>query len=332
MDRLGFRATPSLTYIDQIPRFNADLENPDGSASGPAGGQDWDGRSSSIADQALRVLTTRYEMANENEDALIRRVRARPDLATAYRQTFGPDIFDEPHDAFRATGSALEAFILEDPSFHPYTSKYDFYSRGLASLTPQETRGMAIFNDTERANCVQCHTAGLGPARGGGTTSGQFSDFFLRNHGTPRNPAIDYRDIGGRDLGLCGPLRTDLSPTKSANNIRYCGMFATSTLRNTATRKVFFHNGVFRSLRDVIEFYITRDITPRRWFHAHDGDLPYDDLPPDIRRNVDRADMPFAAQHPGARPVIAEPQVDDLVAFLKTLTDGYDPKTGKTAP
>jgi len=320
MNTPGFRATPSLTYIDQAPPFRTDLENPDGTASGPGGGLDWDGRSNTIAQQALRVLTTSYEMANSSEAALVQRVKANPETARAFQKIFGPTLFQHPHQAFEAIGTTLEAFIREDPSFHPYTSKYDAYTRGTATLTRQEERGMAIFNDAERANCASCHTAGQGPGRDG-LSSGQFTDFFFRNLATPRNPTIDTTAIGGQDLGLCGPLRTDLTPQKSPANTRYCGLFATPTLRNVATRHVFMHNGAFHSLRDVVEFYLTRDITPGRWYPSG----TYDDLPPEDRQFVDRTDMPFTTQHPDAKPAISEQDVNDLLAFLETLTDGYRP-------
>ena len=95
-------------------------------------------------------------------------------------------------------------------------------------------------------------------ARGKDGTPPQFTDYGLVALGVPRNTAIPANsDPSFVDLGLCGPLRTDLR-----DRAVYCGRFKTPSLRNTATRRVFFHNGVFHSLRQVIEFYVQRDTNP----------------------------------------------------------------------
>lgn len=331
LDRHGYRAVPSLSYLDEAPSFHTQLTNPDGSATGPGGGFDWDGRMDTIAAQSLSALLTPYEMANDSDTAVVEKIKRDNRYKRLFDDVFGVRIFNSTKDAFKAIGAALESFEREDSSFHPYTSKYDYYVHGLVSLTPQEMRGMAVFNDADRANCAGCHTAGIGPGRDGAYSSGQFTDFFYRNLGTPRNTDINYDAFSGFDLGLCGPLRTDLLESVNPNNRKYCGMFATPTLRNVATRHVYFHNGSFRSLREVVEFYITRDITPQRWYHAKEYG-PYDDFPRNMQSLVDRDDMPFASEKPGGKPVISESQVDDLVAFLKTLTDGYNIKDRELHP
>lgn len=74
----------------------------------------------------------------------------------------------------------------------------------------------------------------------------------------PRNPEIPAnRDPKYFDLGLCGPYRSDL-----AKETGFCGMFKSPTLRNVATRSVFFHNGRFHKLEDVLRFYVERDTKP----------------------------------------------------------------------
>ncbi len=52
---------------------------------------------------------------------------------------------------------------------------------------------------------------------------------------------------------------------------QYCGMFLTPTLRNVAMRHVFFHNGVFTSLQQVMDFYDFRDVDPARGLSAQQG-------------------------------------------------------------
>ncbi|GAA4504675.1 cytochrome-c peroxidase [Gluconacetobacter tumulicola] len=323
LDRAGIRAVPTLTYRDENPDFSVSLENPDESASGPGGGYDWDGRMPSVAAQSASPLTTPFEMANPDLASVRARVRRNPDYVQTFTKLFGADIFATPDRLVQAMGTALAAFQHEDTSFHPYSSKYDFYTRGQATLSAQEQRGMALFNDADRANCASCHTAGQGPGRDGATSVGQFTDFFFKDIGVPANPDNAPAGHRGYDMGLCGPLRADLTLARDPANRAYCGLFMTPTLRNVASRHVFFHNGALKSLRDVVEFYVTRDTDPDRWYGRQDAALPYDGLPPDLRGNVDRADMPFAAQTRGGRPILSEREVDDLVAFLKTLTDGY---------
>jgi cytochrome c peroxidase len=91
------------------------------------------------------------------------------------------------------------------------------------------------------------------------------------------------------------------------------------TLRNVATRRVFFHNGVFHDLRKVVEFYAQRDTRPDRWYASGGRVVPFDDLPPDYRDNVNR-EPPFGGKR-GAASALTSAEVEDLVAFLKTLTD-----------
>ncbi len=123
------------------------------------------------------------------------------------------------------------------------------------------------------------------------------------------------------DLGICGPLRTDI-----AGEAQFCGMFATPTLRNVATRHVFFHNGVFHSLQQVMDFYDFRDIDPGRIYpHAPDGTAEKaNDIPLRYRANIDTTDPPFDRK-PGDKPAMTAQDERDIIAFLQTLTDGYRP-------
>ena len=111
------------------------------------------------------------------------------------------------------------------------------YLRGQVSLTEQEARGMAVFNDPEKGNCAQCHKSAV-------TADGRpplFTDFGYVALGVPRNMAIPANaDPGYFDLGLCGPERRDL-----AGRAEYCGMFKAPTLRNVALQRSFYHNGIF---------------------------------------------------------------------------------------
>jgi cytochrome c peroxidase len=182
-------------------------------------------------------------------------------------------------------------------------------------LTPQEARGLEIFNDPDKGNCAGCHIS----ERGNDGTPPQFSDFGLIALGLPRNPEIPANaDPTYFDLGVCGPLRTDLQ-----DRPEYCGLSRTPTLRNVATRESFFHNGVFHTLRKAVEFYATRDTKPERWYPVSaDGQVhKFDDLPSRYLENLS-VEPPFNRDL-GDPPAMSDAEIDDLVAFLKTLTDGW---------
>jgi cytochrome c peroxidase len=103
-------------------------------------------------------------------------------------------------------------------------------------------------------------------------------------------------------------------------------------LRNVATRSVFFHNGRFHSLDDVLHFYAERDTDPQKWYPKKNGKLvQYDDLPPKYRDNVDKLDPPFLNHKPGEKPPLTEADIQDLIAFMKTLNDGYSANSGGPA-
>lgn len=101
-------------------------------------------------------------------------------------------------------------------------------------------------------------------------------------------------------------------------------MFRTPSLRNVATRKVFFHNGIYRSLNDVLQFYMFRDIKPALIYPraADGGILKFNDLPARYQANVDVTDAPFNRQ-PGDSPPLSDSEIQDVINFLTTLTDGY---------
>jgi cytochrome c peroxidase len=315
----GVRAVPSLMYSQNIPPFSEhafDDEGDDSIDQGPAGGRTWDGRAQSVHDQASLPLLSRLEMANESPDAVAAKVR-RAAYAAQFRETFGDDVFANSALVFKGVVLALETFLETPAEFYPYSSKYDGYLRREVSLTADESRGLAAFNDPAKGNCARCHPSAI---RAGAFP--QFTDFGYAAIGAPRNRAIPANaDPRYYDLGLCGPLRMDLSEKK-----QYCGLFRTPTLRNAALRRVFLHNGVFHRLEDVVRFYAERDLQPQKWYPRAPagGILEYDDLPKEFQRNLDML-APFN-RHPGDPPALTDADIRDIVAFLKTLTDGYQPE------
>jgi cytochrome c peroxidase len=312
MDQRGARAVPSLRYLNAAPAFALNMHFVDGD-TGPGGGFTWDGRAGSLHAQAAIPLLAANEMANTGPVAVVAKLR-RAAYAPQFRAAFGAAIFDQPERAFDAALAALEAFQNTPAEFFPFSSKYDAFLRGDIDLTEQEERGIAIFKDPERGNCASCHTA---VTRGGAPPN--FTDFDYANVGAPRNPEIPANsDPRHFDLGLCGPQRGDL-----ADKTELCGMFRTPSLRNVALRDAFMHNGVLKGLRTVLEFYAQRDTNPERWYPRRiDGGVDKEnDLPPALRGKLN-VEVPFNRK-PGDPPALNDQEIDDLLAFLKTLTDGY---------
>jgi cytochrome c peroxidase len=303
----GFRASPSLRYLTANPVFSF---NKDGTATG---GFNRDGRASSLAEQAQRPFLAPHEMANASKVEVIARLQNAA-YAGQFKQVFGAAIFDNVEQAFDRMTFTLQQFQKEDPAFHPFDSRYDQFLAGKVKLDVTELRGLALFNDPAKGNCAACHSS----ARGADGAPPLFTDFSFDNLGVPRNPRIAATAVPSYfDLGLCGPDRTDL-----ATRADLCGAFKVPTLRNVATRKVFFHNGVFTNLKDVLGFYVRRDTNPEEWYPlAADGDvLKFNDLPPEYRVNVNTTEAPYN-RRPDMAPALTDSEIDDLIKFLGTLSD-----------
>jgi cytochrome c peroxidase len=329
----GFRAVPTLTYKSYVPPYDDSATNPDGvSTNSPGGGFTWDGRADTLAQQVAIPLLSSFEMANTSQAAVVQVVQSAS-YAALFQQAFGSNVFNDTTTAFTDVGLALQEYQLEDPSFNAYTSKYDYavsleLSNGQpVELTAAEYRGYQVYNYT--GNCFACHYNG--PMTGGG--GAQFTDFTYENTGAPRNAKIpaNATKIGlpaYYDLGLCTAVNPDpvnpyLIPHVMPASAALCGLFKTPTLRNVATRNVFFHNGIFTSLAQVIDFYNTRDTDPGKWYPTVNGVVQkYNDLPSALKVNVDQTDIPFGLS-PGDTPYMTTQDEADLLCFLETLTDGY---------
>ena len=355
MKHAGIRAVPSLRYLEHTPTFsigpNQEMADNDpvpletgapaaatqpgttkvstvakadpnsaaraaAEANVPQGGLDWDGRADTFQGQALGPLLDPNEMDNHSAADVLERLK-RTAYAGDLKALFGANIFSQPQLALDEAMFALARFQAEEPSFHPYDSKYDAYLAGKAELSAAEQRGLKLFEEPLKGNCSSCHLDR--PSRDG-IFRPAFTDYQFEALGAPRNRDLAAnRDPDFHDLGLCGPMRKDYT-----NAATYCGLFKTPTLRNVATRKVFFHNGVFRSLDQVLHFYVERETNPAKWYPK----LPnsevdrYDDLPTQYRGNVDVVDAPYDRKQ-GEAPALNDSEIADVIAFLSTLTDGY---------
>jgi cytochrome c peroxidase len=254
-------------------------------------------------------------MANESPAEVFGRLARSPNAAH-FREVFGADALSDPGAAFEQLAAAIAQFQAESPEFHRFDSKYDAFLAGTATLTDAERRGLALFEDPRKGNCAACHPSR--PAADG--TPPLFTDFTYDHVGVPRNARIAANaDPAFFDLGLCGPERRDLAGRRDL-----CGAFKVPTLRNVARTPPYFHNGALGTLGEAVDFYVRRDTEPGLWYRVSAaGVRKFDDLPPELDGAVNTSEVPYDRK-PGDEPALTPAEVDDVVAFLGTLDDGYN--------
>ena len=218
-----------------------------------------------------------------------------------------------------------------------FSSKYDAVQAGKAQLTPQEQQGYELFRG--KAKCNDWHRDG-GPGE-----DPLFTDFTASNIGTPANPDLPYYAEGEPDqfgyvanksgtsfvdLGVGGfianghplsqPSAVDTRWRPLVSQTR--GRFQVPTLRNVDKRpspdfvKAYGHNGYFKSLKEIVHFYNTRDVLPRCGAHdPHEGTTCWP--APETTENMNKSKTGNLG--------LTGQEEDALVAFMQTLTDGYAP-------
>jgi len=302
----GLRTPPAINYLKFNGAFKFDTDGT------PRGGFFWDGRVNTLAEQAKGPFLGPAEMANADASAVIAKLRNR-DYAEQFKQVFGANIFNDPNAAFERVAYALERYQIEDKDFAPFNSKFDAVNQGKEAFTPEELRGLVLFNRVDKGNCAACHPS----TKPDNAPAALFTDFSYDSLGVPRNLDIPNNAVATYyDKGLCGPERQDL-----ATRTDLCGAFKVPSLRNVAKRKRFFHNGKFTTLEEVVDFYVTRDTDSTRWYKNILGlfDFLYNDLPSDERQNVNVTEGPY--NRSGQEPALSVDERRDLIAFLKTLSD-----------
>jgi len=312
--RFGSRNAPGLTYAAFTPPlyFNAIKDT-------WIGGLFVDGRAATLEEQAAGPLLNPLEMNNPDRASVVAKV-ARAPYAWLFREVFGEKVFDDTAKAFRHITEALAAF-QRGPYFSPFTSKFDAFMAGKAELTPAEARGWALFNDMDKGNCANCHLTT--PLNDGKTIL--FTDFSYDNIGTPRNPDNPFYDQPARfnpqgrnfvDLGLGGRI---VAPELK-------GQFKTPTLRNVARTAPYMHNGYFSDLKAVVQFYNDRDLRPRcanaRFTREADAQAQGCWPEPEVKENVNTSRLGDLG--------LSDEEIDAIVAFLHTLTDGWRPDAEPT--
>jgi cytochrome c peroxidase len=176
----------------------------------------WDGRSKTLEEQALAPISNPDEMNLPVAEAVKRLTQS-----TLYASYFKKVFNSEPTPELLARAIASFERTLET-SNSPF-DQWKFYDDSTA-VSASVKRGFMIFN--EKGQCVKCHFG---------------ADFT----------AHEFRNIGlfnGRDLNDSGRFVV----TGKSEDI---GKFKTSSLRNLSVTAPYMHNGIFKTIEEVIEFY-----------------------------------------------------------------------------
>jgi cytochrome c peroxidase len=337
--RFGNRKPPSAAYATQSPVLYQDKKGV------WVGGNFWDGRATGeklgnpAADQAQGPFLNPAEQALPDPACVVYRVCTGSYLVS-FEEVWGSGSCDILWPADVETVCATEGTTValsdEDrlksdmaydqialsiasyeasPEVSAFTSRFDYSRMGMAKLTPQERVGFALFQG--KGKCMRCHVSnGKDPL---------FTDYTYDNLGVPKNPenpVYDY-DPGFVDEGLGGYLESVGYPSTVYGP--ELGKMKVPTLRNVDLQpdgdfvKAYSHNGYFKSLEGIVHFYNTRDV-----LDACPGDyteaeaLDADCWPaPEVSANVNTAELGDLGLTPEEEAAI--------VAFLKTLSDGYQP-------
>lgn len=294
----GGRNAPTAAYSGYSPILQQDEEGT------WFGGMFWDGRATGwtlgdpIAEQALGPFLNPVEMAMPSKAAVVAVVQAS-NYAWLFLAVFGPDAFADVEQAYNNIGHAIAAYE-RTPELVKFNSKFDEFwtacndvgidvstidatnvgnvPQGI--LTPQELNGLVLFNT--KAKCAACHLTEKDP----NAPFPLFTDFTYDNLGIPVNPQLAGNPT---DYGLGGFLG---DPAEN-------GKFKVSTLRNLERTPPYGHNGYFPTLKEIVNFYNTRDV----------GNWP----PPEVPENVNTDELGNLG--------LTGQEEDDIVAFLLTLTD-----------
>lgn len=288
---LGDRQAPTLSYAKFSPSLQYDEKK-----TLYKGGQFWDGRANSLEEQAGGPILNPIEMGLKNEKEAVLRLKENEFYVENFKKIFGENIFTNDKIAYEAITQVIASFERTD-EFSTFDSKYDRYLKGEYDLTPLEDLGMSIFFSNNNNSCASCHVL-----KGEGKENETFTNYEFHNIGIPENKSLREKNgVRDKDLGLLA--------NKNVNDNNQIGKYKTPTLRNISVTSPYMHNGVFKDLKTVIEFYDKynnkeRAINP-------ETNMPWDE--PEYRDTISLKELKATAQN--------DRKIEALVAFLKLLTD-----------
>jgi len=303
--RFGNRHPPTAAYGGDSPVLYYDEDE-----ELWIGGMFFDGRATGwtlgdpLAEQAQGPFLNPVEQNNANPGLVILKVMLS-DYADLFEEVWGTGSLDlkDVYGTYERIARSISAYE-KSSEVNPFTSKYDYYLAGKVELTDLEASGLELFEG--KAMCSACHLSeGDSPL---------FTDFTYDNLGVPKNPENPFYDMPRKwnpdgqdfiDYGLGDFLKSaGYSPEVYESEL---GKHKVPTLRNVDMRpypefvKSYGHNGFFKSLEEIVHFYNTRDVE----------DWPDPEVPMNV--NTDElGDLGLTSEEEAA-----------IVAFMKTLTDGY---------
>ncbi len=305
---LGDRNAPTAGYAGFAPDFVANgardrphTHNTNRAYTGALGGQFVDGRAIDLKDQAARPPINPIEMGMPDRASVVVRIQEDAFYVASFEHLYGEDIFDDVDAAYEAMADSIGEFEKID-AFASFDSKYDRSLRGDYTMTFKELTGKALFFSSD-ANCNVCHQL---HAVGDPLKKFQevFTGFEYHNIGVPENTAVrDANGVTGPDIGL----------EATTGNASDKGKFKVPGLRNVAVTAPYMHNGVFRELNTVVEFYLHR---------RDEGDVDHRVNPetgaaweaPEVAENISTAEL-------GMGEDFSDDQREAMVCFLRLLTD-----------
>jgi len=281
--RFGVRNALSAGYTKFTPAFTLGA-----SPMAVQGGQFWDGRKIDLIDQAKAPFLNPLEMNNPSEETVVEDVMAA-DYSPLFLAVYGDDAFDNIDTAYHHIADAIAAYE-SSVELSPFTSKYDQFKAGTVALSEEETLGLELF--IGKGKCANCHRL---DSIDNGVNSDIFTNFRFGNIGLPRNTEFPY-DLLPEDTIDKG-LGTIL------DDPQHDGKFKTTHLRNVELTAPYMHNGVLKTLEEVVSFYNTRDI-PGMWPE------------PEVRANMVTGTVGDLG--------LTEDEEEAIVEFLETLTDNFN--------
>ncbi|MCT7547665.1 c-type cytochrome [Aliarcobacter butzleri] len=288
---LGDRQAPTASYAKFSPAFYFDEKT-----KKYVGGQFWDGREATLEGQAGGPPLNPVEMGMSDKKAVVDRLKENSLYVDSFKKIFGADIFKNDDKAYEAMTIAIASFERTD-EFSPFDSKYDRYLKGEYDLTPLEDLGKSIFFSNNNNSCANCHVL-KGEDKEGET----FTNYQYHNIGTPANNELRAKNgVKAIDEGLLA--------NSNVSDVAQKGKHKVPTLRNVAVTGPYMHNGVFKDLKTVVEFYDKynnkdRNIDP-------ETNKPWDE--PEVKDNISLQELKANK--------LTDRKVEALVAFMKLLTD-----------
>ena len=288
---IGDRSAPTASYAMFSPKFHYDIKK-----KKYIGGQFWDGREDDLEGQAGGPPLNPDEMGMKDKKEVSLRLQENSYYVESFKSIYGDDIWENDDLVYKAMTEVIAAFE-RTKEFAPFDSKYDRFLKGEYNLSALEDLGKAIFFSNNNNSCATCHVL-----KGEDKLGETFTNYEYHNIGTPAN--IKLRAKNGVSV-IDGGLLNNPKVTDKKEK----GKYKVPTLRNVAVTSPYMHNGVFKDLRTVVEFYDKYNNKDRKI--NPETNKPWED--PEVKETISLEELKSKRQ--------SDRKIEALVAFMKILTD-----------